>query len=438
MEKVKKPMKKRTKIFLKVLSAIAIIIVIFILVTAIISAVGVQMNVKKAQSFENAKTLQLDFDNYDDGCYNIKSDNGLKVMQLTDVHIGGGWATIEKDAKAINAVASMITAEKPDFVVVTGDVSYPVPFQSGTFNNKSGAKVFAELMESLGVYWTIAYGNHDTEAYSYYSREALTKFYSSDKYKHCLLQAGPKDVDGVGNQVFNIVNSGNVITRSLIVFDSHSYTNGDWLGIKWSYDNIHENQIEWYKTVIKSINDKNKNAIAELSSDKANGYSEEDINAPTTVFFHIPRNEYQDAWDEYKANGYKDTENVKYIYGYPGETDEKSYGPVVRDNMFNTMLELKSTDSAFCGHDHFNNFAVNYKGINLCNGLSIDYLAYFGIKNLGTQRGCTIIDYAPNGDIDFHQENYYQNKYPSKYPKEEVTVQDITKSGDMVNMPDMS
>lgn len=70
----------------------------------------------------------------------------------------------------------MIRVEKPDFVVVTGDISYPVPFQAGTFNNKSGAKIFAELMETLGVYWTLAYGNHDTEAYSYYTREQLTDF----------------------------------------------------------------------------------------------------------------------------------------------------------------------------------------------------------------------------------------------------------------------
>ncbi len=77
---------------------------------------------------------------------------------------------------AINTVATMIRVEKPDFVVVTGDISYPVPFQAGTFNNKSGAKIFAELMETLGVYWTLAYGNHDTEAYSYYTREQLTDF----------------------------------------------------------------------------------------------------------------------------------------------------------------------------------------------------------------------------------------------------------------------
>ena len=34
---------------------------------------------------------------------------------------------------ALNAVAAMVTAEKPDLVIVTGDIAYPVPFQAGTF-----------------------------------------------------------------------------------------------------------------------------------------------------------------------------------------------------------------------------------------------------------------------------------------------------------------
>ena len=119
-------------------------------------------------------------------------------------------------------------------------------------------------METLGVYWTLAYGNHDTEAYSYYTREQLTDFYRSEQYKHCLLQPGPEDVDGVGNQVINIVNSDGVITRSLITLDSHSYIDGDVLGIRWLYDNIHENQINWYKNVVLDLAKRNQDASKAL------------------------------------------------------------------------------------------------------------------------------------------------------------------------------
>ena len=87
------------------------------------------------------------------------------------------------------------------------------------------------------------------------------------------------------------------------------------------------------------------------------------------------------------------------------------------------MLELGSTDSVFCGHDHLNNFSINYKGIDLTYSYSIDYLAYTGISKLGSQRGCTVINIAENGDISYSAENYYQEKYTSHFEKEEVTMQ---------------
>ena len=230
--------KKRRKIALRIFIGFLVVLALFVGITTMISVIGVQSNINKAHNYGSAGCAQLEYSVEDNGYVNIKSDKGLKVMQLTDVHIGGGWMSIKKDAMAINTVATMIRVEKPDFVVVTGDISYPVPFQAGTFNNKSGAKIFAELMETLGVYWTLAYGNHDTEAYSYYTREQLTDFYRSEQYKHCLLQPGPEDVDGVGNQVINIVNSDGVITRTLITLDSHSYIDGDVLGIRWLYDQL--------------------------------------------------------------------------------------------------------------------------------------------------------------------------------------------------------
>jgi hypothetical protein len=57
----------------------------------------------------------------------IVSDSDVRVMHLTDIHIGGGILSTGKDKKAINAVAAMITAEKPDLVIVTGDISYAIP-----------------------------------------------------------------------------------------------------------------------------------------------------------------------------------------------------------------------------------------------------------------------------------------------------------------------
>ena len=420
-EKTKKK-GKAGKIILKVLCVFLCVLVAFIGITTVVSVVGDKANTQKAQSFEQVKkddTIVPEKD--EDGNWTFTTDRNFKVLQLTDVHIGGGWMSLKKDAMALNAVAAMVTAEKPDLVVVTGDMAYPVPFQAGTFNNKASAKIFASLMEQLGVYWTVAFGNHDTELYSYYSREKIADFYENSGFKYCIFTSEPEDVDGSCNQLINIKNTKGEITQSLYVFDSHSYTDGDFLGIMWKYDNIHENQIEWYKNNVKAVNAKN-DAL----------YKKEGIKKKSDVkslaFFHIPLTEQRDAWYEYANNGYKDTENVKYIYGVAGETGNVVYCGMHDDNLFETMEELGSTKGIFVGHDHKNNFSLIYKGIRFTYGMSVDYLAYPGIYKLGAQRGCTVIEISPDGTFDCHAENYYQNKYVSLYDKEKVEMQEVTYS----------
>lgn len=407
------------KKFKKVMAAIFALAVVITVAAAITNTAVVNSNIEYAKSFPASETREIAFENTSDGKWNIYSDDGVKVIQLTDVHIGGGWISAKKDKMALNAVAAIISEEKPDFVVVSGDIAYPVPVQAGTFNNKSGAVIFAELMETLGVYWTATYGNHDTEAYTYFSREDITDLYET--YPHCLMRDGAKDIDGYGNQVFNIVNSDGFITRSIYTIDSHSYVDGDIFGLFWKYDNIHENQIEWYKNTVEENRNHNTNKL--YSSSLLTSLVNLIPNPPSSVFLHIPLSEYKDAWVEYSENGYEDTENVRYNYGAAGEKNKIVYHGIYEDNFFETMLELGSTDSVFCGHDHLNNFSLNYKGIDLCYSYSIDYLAYSGISKLGSQRGCTVINIDENGKAEYSLENYYQDKYASFYEKEEVTMQ---------------
>ena len=56
------------------------------------------------------------------GNYTFTTDGELKVMQLTDIHLGGGFLFADGDKRAIHAVAAMIAEEKPDhFIVVNVD-----------------------------------------------------------------------------------------------------------------------------------------------------------------------------------------------------------------------------------------------------------------------------------------------------------------------------
>ena len=406
--------KKRVvgKIFLGLLIALAA----FILVTVCITLIGNSANTEKAKSFTPVAYGEdrLVPQRGEDGNYVLTADRDVKILQLTDVHIGGGWMSLKKDAMALNAVAAMVTAEKPDLVIVTGDIGYPVPFQAGTFNNKASARIFAALMDRLGVYWTLTFGNHDTELYSYYSREKMADYYENSGLTYCIYTDGPENVDGCGNQVIRIENTAGLTTQALYLFDSHSYTGGDFLGILWKYDNIHENQIAWYREQVAAVDAANR-AI--------------DPNAApvrSAAFFHIPLREYKTAWEEYVNNGFEDTADVKYCFGTAGESKKVVYCGIGEDDLFETFEELGSTQAVFCGHDHLNNFSLEYKGIRLTYGMSVDYLAYPGIYKIGSQRGCTVLTFSPDGSLTVTPESYYQDKYRSEFAKEDVTMQEIT------------
>ncbi len=377
-----------------------------------------------AQTFDKVNyTSQLQPQMESDGHYSFTTDNDFKVVQITDLHLGGGFLSVTEDKKALNAVAAMLSYEKPDLVVFSGDQAFAVPYIAATFNNKSAHKILATFMEQLGVYYTVVFGNHDTEAYDYYNRANIANFYADEALTYCLFEKGPSDIFGEGNQVIEVRNSDNLISQAIFFLDSNMYLDDDPLGIKWHYDHVHQDQIDWYAAEVDKLSAHNQQIFIEhplyLLKHNVLNYT----TVKSILFQHIPIMEYRTAWNELLANNMANTANVHYNYGEAGETDLISYAPEGEDEVFETILEKGSTKAMFVGHDHLNNFSINYKGIELNYGMSIDYLAYSNIDNYGSQRGCKVITLKPNTTYTTKNENYYQDKYVSKYPKETVSFE---------------
>ena len=351
------------------------------------------------------------------GNWYFTTDEDFKIMHLTDVHIGGGVLSIGNDKKAINAVAAMISAEKPDLVVITGDISFAVPW-GGTINNRYAHRYFIRFMENLGVYWTVTLGNHDSEAYNYAARREVATMYENPELAYCLFSRGPDEIFGECNHVINVKNSKGLITKSLVMIDTNSYTDEDPLGIKWIYDNIHSDQIEWYENVINTYSEYNRNLLNSMPEAERPANTEDFTTVQSLMFMHIPLMEVRDACNEYLNAGEQSTENLNYVEGKIGEEDPYVLCSNEEDQMFETILNLGSTKATFYGHDHLNNLVVEYKGVIFSYGYSIDYFAYSGIDKQGSQRGCSIINCSPDTSFEIIHENYYQDKYPSKYEKE--------------------
>ena len=405
-EKSKKS-KKGLLIFISVVAVIAIVI-------AGANLIAVEHLVKFGSGYQKVEIEnQLVPQKDENGNWYFTTDKDFKVMHITDIHIGGGFMSKTVDEKALNAVAAMVTKEKPDLVIATGDIAFPVPYRAGTFNNYSGAKAFANLMESLGVYWDVTFGNHDSEAYSYFDREKVSKFYENEEYKYCLYQAGPENADGYGNHVIEVKNSKGVITQAMVLIDSHAYVKDNIIeSIKGTYDNIHPNQVEWYESEIKRMNAENEKL------------NKESVPVKSLAFFHIPLVEMADAWAEFEQNSFKDTENFKYFDGIIAEGGRRIFCGLGEDQMFEKMLELGSTKAMFNGHDHINSTTFEYKGIQFSYGYSIDYFAYSGLDKLGSQRGCTMITCKSDTTFTIDKYNFYSDRYDlDGFTREEVTMQ---------------
>ena len=410
-----------------VLSIVALVLVLCIGLTVAnkISEADMHKYIDSFGKVEIENQLKPELDEYGNWCF--VTDGDFKIMQITDVHIGGGCLSRSDDKKAFNAIAAMIAYEKPDLVISTGDMASAYP-NSGTLNNRYAHEYFARLMENLGVYWTVSFGNHDSEAYNLYDRAEVAKMYSreANDYKYGLFSAGPEDISGYGNHVINVKNSDGIVTQCLIMIDTHAYTEDDPFGLEWDYDYVKEDQIEWYRNVVNTYSADNQAEISVLENGA--DYSEH-TTVKSLAFFHIPLFEVYNAYHEYVNNGSQNTEDCKFIKGNPGEKDPVVFPSKTKTALFDTMVELGSTQGFFYGHDHLNNFVMEYKGIIMSYGYSIDYFAYGGIDKYGYQRGCQMITVHQDGSFDIVHENYYQDKYVPLYEKEDV---DMSKDGNII------
>lgn len=341
------------------------------------------------------------------GYYTFTTDKDLRIMMLTDIHLGGGIWSREKDRKTVYEIITMLQKEKPDLVILDGDNTFAVPGPvyngGGTLNNYMAARDVISIFEHEGVYFTTVFGNHDTEVFSYTGRQKLGELYMKDRFEYCIFDQDYTDdaeLPTVSNQIILVKDTKGKVKKALLLIDSNAYVDDSIQAVlDWNYDIIRDDTVDWAANAIKAV------------------------GSPDTVaFFHIPTSEFRIAYEELEKNRFKDTKNTKYISGvwdeliddtthsriwHGGITKEGALADI--DKFFETLGPdgLKVLEACYCGHDHVNNAWVNYKGVDLIYGYSIDNLAYTDISYSGLQRGATIITIAADGTRKTEFKNAY-------------------------------
>ncbi|MEI6056363.1 MAG: metallophosphoesterase family protein [Lentisphaerota bacterium] len=266
---------------------------------------------------------------------NFRPDGTFKIVQLTDIH----WRPEEVYEMEVNynkMIGDILEIEKPDLVVITGDIL----FRHGKVNYDL-QKAIAPIVQRH-IPWAFIMGNHD---YEYGENGAnLVAFMSKQPYS--LTQPGPEDLGSAGNYILKIFSPKTQKVGALLyMIDSHGNDAPVELkGTDGSYDWIHLNQIEWYK-----------NQSSQYT--KANGSTP----IPSLMFFHIPIPEFKEVWDKGIVTGTK-IEGVAC--------------PKVNSGMFTAILECQDVSGVFVGHDHVNDYVGYLYGITLAYGRKTGLACY--------------------------------------------------------------
>ena len=280
--------------------------------------------------------------------YGVMIRDDFKILSTTDLHLGDD-PKLRK--KAFQMLANHITNARPDLVVFTGDIILS-RFQ------QVDAIQFAKLMEKIGVFWTICFGNHEAREDKGFFKRLLLEGVRT--YPHCLVKNGPEELFGFGNHYINILNGENSIQQTLFLFDSgrdildkYRESHGVPADLQ-GYDFIKKDQIEWYKSRIDMLKEK----YGDFRS---------------MVFMHIPLPEYAEAITGSDEEGWSFTDNCKILYGSAYESVGCS---PFNSGMFDAILEKGSTQAVFCGHDHVNDYCALYKNVFLVYNQPCGYETY--------------------------------------------------------------
>jgi 3',5'-cyclic AMP phosphodiesterase CpdA len=271
----------------------------------------------------------------------FRDDSTFTIVQFTDTHFRNAEPADELTRGMMELV---LDAERPDFVMLTGDVIAG----GGCLDPEASWRYAVEPIEARRIPWAAVFGNHDDEGSL--NRRQLMDVQRS--FALCLSEPGPADVSGVGNYALPVLAAnGSQTVAILYAIDSNAYSETQLDGYGW----IRRDQIAWYLET------------------SARFRAESGEPLPALVFFHIPLPEYDEVWDLHPCLG------VKY---------ENVCCPRINTGFFAAMHEAGDALGTFVGHDHVNDYEGTLHGIRLCYGRGSGFNTY---GRSGFPKGCRVI-----------------------------------------------
>ena len=133
----------------------------------------------------------------------------FKIVQFTDIH----WKDGSKNGtKIVQLMEGVLDAERPDFVILTGDIVTSKPCAEGW-------KAVLEPIVKRRINWAAVLGNHDDE-HDLDRGEIISLL---EKQRYSFVESGPKNITGKGNYILKIRNRKNRDAAVLYCLDSGAF-----------------------------------------------------------------------------------------------------------------------------------------------------------------------------------------------------------------------
>jgi hypothetical protein len=309
----------------------------------------------------------------------LKFNNGkFRILMIADTQEG---KNVSSDT--IKLIESALDRSEPDLVVYSGDQIWGKRNFKG---NKSEVKrVLSELTHPVRdrhIPFAVCFGNHDRQV-------GLTNEEQFDIYKTLdgFIGESQSDIDGVGNQCIEIKDN-DEIKYLLYLIDSHS-------SLKVGYDNVHENQIEWYR----ATRDNYEKTLGHL--------------VPSVVIQHIPVCEVFELLTKVKrtkrgsVRGFRTHDGEYFVLNRDrvnsdGFMKESPADPQVNSGEFSALKEKGEVKGIYFGHDHNNSFHGDIDGIDV----GYTQGAGFNVYGPGIDRGVRVIDLFTDGHLETYDLRY--------------------------------
>ena len=251
------------------------------------------------------------------------NDSGeFKIVQFTDLHYDADKA---ESRIALKRMDEVIKAERPDLVIITGDLIYSSPASKAM-------RIVIGTVASRSVPFCTVFGNHDAQFDM--TRAELYDLVRS--FPGCVMP--PRDGAPSPDYALPVMSSdSSSVAAVLYCIDSNAHV-FDKQGRFTGYDCIHPEQVAWYCAQSEAFT-------------SANGGKP----LPSLAFFHIPLPEYHDAVA---------CESAKLT----GTRMEVACSPENNTGLFGEFKNHDDVFGVFVGHDHDNDYAVLWQDILLAYG----------------------------------------------------------------------